>query len=346
MINVLIVEDSTVALEFLLYVFNSDPEIHVVGVARNGEEAIEAVKRYKPNVVTMDINMPKMNGFEATRKIMETFPTPIIIVSNSWNASEVSTTFHALEAGALMVIPRPAGIGHQDHEKTAQELINAVKLMSEVKVVRRWPKTENKRPPALHLPQQRVETDIQIVVIGASTGGPIVLQTILSALAANFPAPILIVQHMASGFITGFADWLGATVSLTVRIAANGDTLQPGNIYIAPDGFQLRVGIGGRIILAKGTTENGHCPSVSHCFRSVAETYGKNALGILLSGMGRDGVEELKIMREYGVITIAQDRSSCVVFGMPGEAINIGAAQYVLNPEGIVELLQELVVEK
>jgi two-component system chemotaxis response regulator CheB len=350
MIQVLVVEDSPVIREFLSYIFNDDSALQVIATARNGLEAIEAVDKYRPDVITMDINMPKMNGFEATRAIMEIMPTPIIIVSGSWANDEVATTFQALEAGALMVVARPTGIGHPDHETSARALVQAVKLMSEVKVVRRWPKTSKPQPatvappapPAPPAPLLKGKSDFQIVAVGASTGGPLVLQTILSQLPADFPAPLLIVQHMAEGFIKGFADWLNQSSPLMVRIAANGEIMLPGNVYIAPDATQISVGVGGRLILNSDARENGHCPSISHCFRAVAQAYGKSAIGILLTGMGKDGAAELKLMRDCGAITIAQDEVSSVVFGMPAEAIRIGAAQHTLNPEQIVEYLKIL----
>lgn len=343
MIKVLVVDDSPSTLEFLVYILDSEPGMKVVATAANGEEAIEAVSHYKPDVITMDLHMPKMGGFEATRKIMETTPTPIVIVSSSFDIDEVTTTFHALEAGALMAVSKPAGIGHEKHQITTYEFLQAVRLMSEIKVVRRWPKTGSRIPRSdITTYIQKPVEQAQIIAIGASTGGPLILQTILSALPANFSIPILVVQHMATGFIQSFAEWLGQSCSLPVRIPLQGEILSPGHIYIAPDSYQLKVETGGKIILSQNFLENGHCPSVSHCFRSVAEAYGKNAIGILLSGMGKDGAAELKLLREKGATTIAQDEETSVVFGMPKEAINLGAAQYIFSPKQISGFLINL----
>jgi two-component system chemotaxis response regulator CheB len=348
MINVLIVEDSPVVREFLIHIISSDPELHVIGTAHNGEEAVEAARFKKPDVITMDIHMPKMNGFDATRRIMETHPAPIIIVSGSSTFEEIATTFRAMEAGALAVVARPQGIGHPEYETTAKELIETVKLMSEVKVIRRWSKARTELTVPL-VPKMEVmipPTEIRVVAIGASTGGPMVLQTILSRLPKNFLAPVLVVQHMASGFIHGFAEWLGQTSQLPVHVAANGEYILPGHAYVAPDGFQMGVEMRGRIALSQDEPENGLRPSVSYLFRSVARVFGQNAVGVLLTGMGKDGAEELKLMRQKGAVTIAQDEESSVVHGMPGEAIKLDATTYVLSPDKISEALISLVNKK
>ena len=348
MIKVLVVEDSAVVRELLVHLFSLKPELHVVGTAGNGEEALEAVKRWRPDVITMDINMPRMNGFEATRRIMEACPTPIVIVSGSWDPEEVATSFRAVEAGALAVMARPTGIGHPDHEVTAANLIQTVKLMAEVKVVRRWGRSRQEvaAPVPLASNQTKIEqiqAEVQAVAIGASTGGPLVLQTILSRLPKVFPAPIFIVQHMAAGFMQGFVEWLAQSSSLPVRLAAQGEVIQPGQVYVAPDGVQMKVVPGGRIGLTQDAPENGLRPSVSYLFRSVGETYGKRAAGVLLTGMGRDGAQELKMMRDKGAITLAQDEGSSVVHGMPGVAIQLGGAAYVLPPDRIATALASLV---
>jgi two-component system chemotaxis response regulator CheB len=348
MIKVLVVEDSPIVREFLVHILSSDPDIQVMGTADNGEEALDAVKRVNPDIITMDINMPKMNGFEATRRIMESHPTPIVIVSGSWDTQEVATTFRAMEAGALAIIPRPQGIGHPEHERTASELIRTVKLMSEVKVVRRWPRSKTVSV-GLSVPTaevKRAPAEVQIIAIGASTGGPVALQTILTALSKDLSAPVVIVQHIAAGFIRGFVEWLAQSSGLPVHVAADGEYLLPGHAYVAPDGFQMGVRAGHRITLTQDASESGLCPSVSHLFRSVADAYGQKAVGVLLTGMGRDGAEELKLMKERGAVTIVQDQESSVVHGMPGEAMRLDGATYVLSPEKIADALTSLMKKR
>jgi two-component system chemotaxis response regulator CheB len=341
-IKVLVVEDSPVVREFLVHILGADPELRVIGTASDGQDALEAVRQLRPDVVTMDIHMPRLDGLAATRRIMETHPVPVVIVTGSNDPRELTTTFEAMEAGALAVLRRPSGIGQPDHEATARELVKTVKLMSEVKVVRRWPRcTPPDVPPARTAPARQA-AQVRIVALGASTGGPPVLHTILRQLPQGFPLPLVIVQHMAAGFIQGFVDWLGRSSSLPVRLATHGEPVLPGHVYVAPDGRQMQVARGGRIALTADQPRNGLCPSVACLFRSVADVYGGDSLAGLLSGMGRDGAEELKLLRDKGAITFAQDRDSSVVHGMPGEAIRLEAAQLLLAPEKIAELLLSL----
>ncbi|MFA5171542.1 MAG: chemotaxis response regulator protein-glutamate methylesterase [Sulfuriferula sp.] len=343
MIKVLVVEDSPVVREFLVYILSADPDIQVVGTASNGEEAIEAVKHYRPDVITMDIHMPKMDGLEATRRIMETEPVPVVIVSGSADPHENTKTFRAMEAGALAVLRRPDGIGQPNHEIAVRELVQTVKLMSEVKVVRRWPQKRDTvfLPSA---PQLLVSKSarVKLIALGASTGGPPVLQKILTMLPKEFALPILIVQHMSSGFITSFAEWLAQSSSLAVHVAMHGEIMLPGHVYIAPDEFQMKVTPDGKISLTKDALENGLRPSVSYLFRSLAAIYGSEVVAGLLTGMGRDGAEELRLLKEKGAVTFAQDKDSSVVHGMPGEAIKLGAATYILAPDKIAAVLTGL----
>ncbi|HKX52300.1 MAG TPA: chemotaxis-specific protein-glutamate methyltransferase CheB [Nitrosospira sp.] len=348
MINVLVVEDSPVVREFLIYILSSDPEITVVATAGNGEEALNVLRTHRPDVITMDIHMPKLNGLEATRLIMETQPTPIVIVSGSQDPAEVRTTFDAIDAGALAVLSRPAGIGHPDHEATARKMIEVVKLMSEVKVVRRWARMRGASPVPLpvSLPLLNRVVQTRIVVIGASTGGPPALEAILSSLPKHFPVPILIVQHMTPGFMEGFVQWLKNSSNLPVHIARQGELPLPGHVYIAPDEYQMKVENRGEIVLTKHEPEHGLRPSVSYLFRSVARVYGHDTVAGLLTGMGRDGADELRLLKEQGAVTFAQDKESSVVHGMAGEAIRLGAATIVLPLEKIAAALTNLVAER
>jgi two-component system chemotaxis response regulator CheB len=349
MIKVLIVEDSQVIRDLLTFILSSDPAIQVIGTARDGREAVRAVREKRPDVVTMDIVMPNMDGYEATRIIMETTPTPIVIVSASWDPQEVEKTFRAMEAGALAAIAKPVGVAHPNYKKLTKELIQIVKLMSEVKVIKRRPQERkglviSGQSPAGMIPP--ATPDLKVVAIGASTGGPPVIEMILSRLSKDSRAPLLIVQHIAPGFVRGFADWLANSCRFPVRIATQHEFPLPGHAYIAPDDVHMGVDAGGRIVLVKSEPENGLRPAVSYLFRSVAEVFGKNIVGVLLTGMGKDGAYELKMMKEKGAITIAQDKESCVVYGMPGEAVNLNAATYMRSPPKIAELLAGLLKAK
>jgi len=347
-VKVLVVEDSSAVRELLIQVLNADPGITVVGVSKSGEEAIEAVRELKPDVVTMDIHLPKMNGFDATRRIMETCPTPVVIVSGSENVKEETTASRARQAGALAVVSKPGGQGRHEHEDRAAKLIQAVKLMSEVKVLTRWsrplsPSAVGEDAPVMQGGLLLPAADFRVLAIGASTGGPPVLQTILSCLPQDFPIPVLVVQHMADGFIQWFVNWLAQECSVLVQVATHGELILPGHVYIAPDGAHMNVGMGGRLGLTKDDHENGIRPSVSHLFRSVANAYGRSAIGVLLTGMGKDGAQELKLMKDEGAVTFVQDKASSVVHGMPGEALSLGAASYVLSPDKIAEAVISLV---
>lgn len=348
-IRVLIVEDSVVARELLAHILNSDPDIQVIGAVRTGEEAVRAAARDRPDLITMDVYLPGMDGFETTRAIMETNPIPIIIVTASYDMQQLKTSFRAIEAGALMVMQKPQGVGHRDHARDAGNLIGKVKLMSEIKVVRRWARVNGK----MSRPRRETGHDIgarhhpvHIVAIGASTGGPPVIQKILSELPRDFSPPILIVQHMAEGFIHGFSEWLGQTSALPVHVAFHGSMARPGHVYIAPDNTQMKIDSNGRIFCFADKPENGLRPSVSYLFRAVADVFGRNAVGVLLTGMGKDGALELKLMKEKGAVTVAQNEESSAVFGMPGEAVRLEAAKYVLPAGRIAEVLAGLVIAR
>jgi len=350
MIKVLIVDDSPVVQQHLYHILAADEKIQVLGTAATGEEAVQLAAKLKPDVITMDIYMPKLDGIEATRQIMQTSPTPIIIVSASWTAEAAEMTFKAMEAGAVTLVEKPTGVGHPRHEAMAHELRQTVKAMSEVKVVRRWARYAQppaaKPGPAKTEPAQPETTDFDLVVIGVSTGGPPVLHTILSALPKDFPAPVLIVQHIAAGFLAGMVEWLGQDSPMPIHIAEHGQTILPGHIYFAPDDWHMGVNRFRKIVLDGGPRENNLRPAVSYLFRSALEAFGARVAGVLLTGMGRDGALELKQMHEQGAITFIQNKESCVVFGMPGEAAALKAARYTLPPERIAATLVQLARQK
>ena len=345
MINVLIVDDSAVVRQHLKDVLESDKDIRVMGTAKDGEEAVRFVQEKKPDVITMDINMPNMNGFEATRKIMETNPVPIVIVTASYDRSDVEKSFHSMEAGALAIIEKPFGKGHPHSKETQNDLVQTVKLMSEVKVVRRWKRERQSEAIDKKVSDKGLkkrDKKIKIVAIGASTGGPPIIQTILSGLKKGYSVPILVVQHISKGFLEGLVEWLRQSTGLPVHIAKHGEELLPGHIYFARDDYHLGVDKDGRLRLSREEIENGLRPSVSYLFRSIINSFDGEAVGILLTGMGKDGAMEMKMMKDNGAVTIAQDRESSVVYGMPGEAVRLDGATYVLSPEEIAPTLEAL----
>jgi len=342
MIRVLIADDSRVAREFLTHLVNSQPDMEVVGVAANGVETVQRVKTLLPTIVVIDSNMPVLDGFGATRQIMEEHPTPIIIVTASLNPQDMTTTFKAMEAGALAVLAKPVGVGHPQYDSLTDQFLQHLRLMSEVKVVRRRPISRQEKAGAAVSPPRQNGRQTEIIAIGASTGGPQVIQTILGGLDTSLPVPVLIVQHISPGFVQGFADWLAKTVPFPVALAAPQVRLTPGRAYIAPDGYHLGVDSRGCLWLSDAPPENGLRPAVSFLFRSVAAAYGRRAVGVLLSGMGRDGAAELKMLRDLGAVTIAQDQASAVVFGMPGEAVKLGAATYVASPNEIIKIINKI----
>lgn len=337
MVRVLLAEDSAVMREVLVKVLSEDPTIQVIGTAQDGLEAAEQTERLKPDVVVMDVYMPQLSGFEAARRIMERTPTPIVMVSASFNQDEVAMTFKALEAGALTMIDKPGSV---EHAESVRRLVATVKLMAEVKVIRRWPRRALPVPPT-PLPAVLGRT-LRLVAIVASTGGPQVMAEILARLPENLSVPLLVVQHIAPGFTAGLASWLGQRTHLTVKLAEPGESVSAGTVYIAPDGFQMGITPAARIRLTQESAGYDFCPSASYLFESVAEAYGRSALGIILTGMGRDGAQGLLRLRQVRGVTIAQDEESSVIFGMPGEAIRLGAAEHVLPPVQIAEMIRTL----
>lgn len=351
MISILIVDDSETTLEYLKYLLAADDEIVIAGIATNGQEAVELTERKLPDVILMDIQMPHMDGFEATRIIMENNPVPIVIMSASHNIKDTEVIFRAMEAGAVALANKPRGLDHSDHERSAQELVQTVKLMSEVKVVRRRPlaKTRLKKQPLPPTPVVKPKTGtapIRVVAMGASAGGPPVLQAILSCIPKDFPAPILIVQHIAEGFMDGLIDWLSRSAPVPIKLGFHEEPLLPGRVYFAPDGYHMGVDCSNRIVLARGEPENGSLPSISYLFRTVADAYGSHAVGVLLTGMGRDGADGLKLMKDRGAITMAQDKASSLVQGMAGEAIKLNGAMYELHYGNIAPALISLLKQR
>ena len=346
MTNVLIVDDSPTIRQFIRGILNSDPELRVIGEAQNGEEAIKMVARLRPDVVTMDIHMPLMDGYEAIRRIMSETPVPIVILTSTESDIRLGITYKGVESGALTVFGKPHGLPGDDPE--ADELINVVKAMADVKVIRRkWHQNaESLKTPAR---QQAVSFRVsskpyQIIAVGCSTGGPPALRTVLGELPPTFPVPVVVVQHISKGFTTGLARWLNESVGMRVKVAENGEPLLPGSVYVAPDGVHLQVTSLQKVGLLKDGPMDGHLPSVTALFNSVAKQYGPRAIGVLMTGMGRDGANGLYAMMQEGAYTIAQDQATSIVFGMPKEAIQMGATKEVLALQKIGQRMRELIL--
>jgi two-component system chemotaxis response regulator CheB len=360
-VRVLVVEPSVLRRQRLRGWLQGDPALHVVAAVADASQAIATADRRQAEVLVIGQGPIAAQTVDAVREVMQVRPTPIVVVAAAPTPVEEQLAFALIEAGALAVLKDPGPVAGAE-EAALQELLTTVRLMAEVKVVRRWaalastppalasappapavPRTASAPAPAprpMPGPRERIE----LVAIGASTGGPVALRQLLCALPASFPVPIAIVQHMSDGFLHGMADWLSASCALPTQMAAPGTLLRPGQAYLAPDNLHMRVGPYPELRFDAAPPVNGHRPAVSCLLASVATHYGARAIGILLTGMGKDGAAELKLLKDTGAVTIAQDEASSAVHGMPGEAIRIGGATYVMSPEEIGAALPALVL--
>ena len=331
MLRVLVAEDSATTRALLVALLGSDEQLRVVGEAKNGAEAIAMTKDLRPDVVTMDIRMPIMDGFEATKQIMIEAPTPIVIVSATVEVRDVEVSVQALRAGALAVLPPPVGPSSPEFEESRQRFLGTVKAMSQVKVVRRWPERSSRESRAPRWdPASAMGPPPRIVALAASTGGPSALCEVLSGLPGDFPLPIVVVQHIAEGFVSGFASMLTSAATLNAKLAEPGESIQPRTIYIAPDDRHLGLRDPGTLLLSNAPAIGGFRPSASFLFESVAKVFGRSTLAVILTGMGSDGLDGLRVVRQHGGRIVAQDEASSVVFGMPGAAASAGLVDITL----------------
>lgn len=335
-IRVLIVDDSVFFREFMRKALGSDPAIEVVGMADDGQEAVSLARSLQPDLITMDLSLPRLGGLEATELIMAYQPTPILVISSYVDNYHADNAVRALAAGALEIVEKPTENGGRDLEAFAQRVSGRVKILAKIRVIRhikaKLSRTESPR-------QTQTRTN-KIVAVGASTGGPPALERIFSKLPPDFAAPILLVQHITPGFAEGLVQWLNTTTPLQVKLAEEGERPVSGTVHLAPDGLHLMVE-GGR--LAFDDAEHGaHRPSADVLLGSVARAYGPNAVGVLLTGMGKDGALGLHEIRSSGGFTIAQDEATSVVYGMPQAAADLGAASKVLPIDNIAAALQRL----
>ena len=370
MIRVLVAEDSHSVRLLLVMLLESDPEIEVVGQAADGNTAVELARSLRPDVVTMDIHMPGLDGLEATARIMHECPTPIVVVSSAVSAQDVASSFGAMKAGALVALPKPGSGENAMSEDDRRIFVSTVKAMSKVKVVRRWrgaylaidergPPPEKQGTPtplsdrhhgsAPIILSPRADATgrrrVSLIAIAASTGGPTALQRLFSALPADFPVPIVLVQHIARGFLPGFVSWLAGECALRVKPAEASEFLDAGTIYVAPDDHHLGVTAGRRTTLISSPPVNGFCPSGSVLFESAANAYGSSVAAVILTGMGSDGVSGLRQVRARGGYVIAQDEATSLIYGMPGEAVNAGVVDISLPLNLIAAHLKQLVAQ-
>jgi two-component system chemotaxis response regulator CheB len=342
MIRVLIVDDSYTTREFLKQIIDADPRFQVAGEAKNGMEAMEKAASATPDVIIMDLQMPGMNGYEATQAIMETHPVPIIIHSTIVAPEQTENIFKAMKAGAVAVSQKPPGMGHPEFMPLAEKLLRTIQLMAEVKVIRRL--KQKTRPSTVSAAARqliRPSSSNRIIAIGASTGGPPVLQTLLSRLEPEFSIPMIIVQHIAEGFLEGMMEWLSHVTRQTLAIPNTGEPVKKHHVYFAPEDHYISITPARTFQVVKIDSREKFKRPISHLFSSVASVYKKNAIGVLLTGMGNDGASGLKEMKDQGAITLVQDAESAVVFGMPGEAVKLGAHLYQLSPSDITVFLNK-----
>ena len=342
MIRVVVAEDLPTARQLVVALLESDPEIEVVGEAADGVEAVELTRRLQPDLVTMDILMPRRDGFEATRRIMAERPTPIVIVS-SLDVQEVDFAMSALQAGALAALPKPRGPGSPGFEEDSRRLLATVKAMSKVTLFQRRAQPEAAPAPSPAPPRLRGAVQVRVVAMAGSAGGPAAFKEILSRMPADYRPAILLVQHIALGFSEGFARWLDSASSLRIKVAQQGEPLAAATVYVAPDDRHLGLAAGGAAIeLSDEAPVEGFRPAASYLFKSVAERLGPFAAAVILSGAGRDGAEGLKVARQAGCFVIAQDEATSLVFGMPGAAIEAGVVGEVLPLPAVAERLEDL----
>jgi two-component system, chemotaxis family, protein-glutamate methylesterase/glutaminase len=322
-------------------VFTEEPTTDLIGVACDGLQTVALTLALEPDVVVMETRLPRIDGFEATRRIMIERPTPIVMVTGSAGGDELRISSEAQRAGALATVRRPSRPRGFDGETPAAALIKAVHAMARIKLVRRWPDAANSAarassPSTQFIPPSRT----RVVAIGASTGGPAALYRLFSALSPRFGLPILVTQHIAPGFVEGMASWLDGAGHIKVKVAEDGDRLQPDTAYLAGDDTHLTLRDVATIALSNSGRENGLRPSASVMFRSVAEKFGPAGLAVVLTGMGRDGIDGLRPLHSRGGIVLAQDETSSTVFGMPKAAIEAGIADAILPLEAIAPQLR------
>jgi two-component system chemotaxis response regulator CheB len=359
---VIVVDDSAVQRRFLRGAIDAAPEFEVVGEARNGKEAVALVERLRPHAVVMDLDLPVMGGVEAIERIMATCATPILVYSAFVAGVDSENTLEALAAGAVDVLAKPGPQDTGTLEEYAETLRTRLRMVSRIRVIthprgrlrgsvgltgeaKSLAGVGGRRPliSAAPLDDLPARDGVKLLVIGASTGGPHAVLSVLSALPADLPQAVLVIQHMAEGFIAGLASWLDELVALPVSVGESGRRLEPGTVTIAPSGGNLLVQDDRlRVLVVPPEPGQFHVPGIDATMRSVADALGPDAVGVLLTGMGRDGAAGLLAMRGRGAFTIGQDEATCAVYGMPAAAAALDAIDRVLPIDDIGPALREV----
>jgi len=333
-VRVMIVEDSLVVRELLRYIVSRDPRLELVAAVASGEEALAAIAGARPDVISMDIRLPGIDGLETTRRIMAERPTPIVVVADAVEDSSLHISMNALRAGALSVVEKPVATTHAGYEAVAGEICTQLRIMAQVPVIRRRPIGSEwagrSAPAAPPPPVPAFGQTASVLGIAASTGGPPALAKVIGALPENFSLPVLLVQHMGPAFMEGFAAWLDSVVALPVALARDGQRAEAGHVYVAPGDRHLELGSNLVMRVVETPPVSGQRPAATVLFRSIARQAGASAIGVLLTGMGEDGAAGLADMHAAGAQTVAEHESTAVVYGMPAAAVRLGAARAVL----------------
>ena len=354
--RVLIVDDSAFMRKVLENIFNADPQLQVVGHAKDGREAVALAESLKPDVITMDINMPHVDGLQATAQIMTTNPRPIVIVSSE-SKEGASSTLKALELGAIEFVAKPSGAIDLDMQSVREELLRKVKMAAKVRVVRTASRlaatlqagsttstpVSRSAAPAAH--SANLDQRFPVVVLAASTGGPATVMRLAPGFTKDFPGAVILVQHMPASFTTQYAAQLAEFTEIPVKEAEHGETLQPGTFYICPGGQHLKVNPLGRVQLDGATGRiAGYLPNIDVTMESVAAFAGALSIAAVLTGMGADGAQGAKAVKKAGGLVIAQDEATSVIFGMPAEAIKLNVVDHVLGIDDIYATIEKRVL--
>jgi len=323
-LRVLVVDDSAFMRRLITSILAAEPDICIVGQARNGKEAINFALEQAPNVITMDVEMPVLDGYQALEVIMKSRPTPVVMLSSLTKAG-AEATIRCLQLGAVDVIAKPSGPISLDLDKISAEILTAVRAAALSRVSRRA-YMPSSTPRLRHSSPCRSKC----IFIGSSTGGPRALQQVIPKLPGNLGAPVVIVQHMPAGFTQALADRINGESAITVRQAEQGDRLEANTALVAPGGLHMAFGRHGLVELSDGPAVNGVKPSADVTLTSLVRTFAGEMTGVLLTGMGRDGAVALKLLRDAGGRTLVESEETCVVFGMPRAAVELGAAELVL----------------